>query len=124
VALILTSSCAASPQLFGEWDWNLFAHFPDYYAALIPTSEQQETTDLSTDNLLTQSVDHAATLALVSLVMCVKETKGMVKTSNTSLFMHLCKNIKKHENYFCSNYPTIRRDYGSVDWKFNQKVER
>nr|CAH0106849.1 unnamed protein product [Daphnia galeata] len=74
-ALILTSSCAAaSPQL---WDWDLFANFPDYYAALVPASEQQG--HLSTNNLLNQNVDYAATLALMSLVMCVKETKAITQ---------------------------------------------
>ncbi len=92
-AFLLTSTCVAvaTPQFLGDWDWNLFAHFPDYYTALFPESKQPESTDLmSAENLLTQGVDHSTTLALVGLVMCLKETRGsMVKTplANGNLFL-------------------------------------
>ena len=57
----------------------------------MPASEQQG--QLSTNNLLNQNVDYAATLALMSLVMCVKETKGKVPTISSGNYS--CKDKEK-----------------------------
>ena len=114
MALILTSSCAASPQL---WDWDLFAHFPDYYAALNPASEQQG--HLSTNNLLNQNVDYAATLALMSLVMCVKETKGKVTISSGN---YLCKNKEKQIISFVAITQRLEEAMAASIVNLNEKI--